>query len=116
METETVFGVIGLVWMVASVFVMGRSIRKGRGLVDVLATRHPETYEELGRPRPSYWASARGRRFGQFLGRREFEDLDDALLSAEFEAFRKSETRLVLSVIGSGLVLGLLVFVMKLSA
>jgi len=107
---ENALGVIGLVWLVGSLLVMARSIRKGRELVDVLARRHPAIYEELEHPRPGYWASARGRRFAQFLGRREFADLDDALLVAEFETYRKSEARQVVSIVAIGAVLATLVF------
>lgn len=107
---ENTLGALGLIWLVGSVLVMARSIRRGRDLVEVLARRHPVIYEEFGRPRPGYWTSARGRRFSQFLGRREHVALDDTSLAAEFEAYRKSEARLVVSIVVIGAVLATLVF------
>jgi len=47
-------------------------------------------------------------RFSQFVGSREFEELADGSLSAEFEAYRKSEARLVLSILASGAAVALL--------
>ena len=47
-------------------------------------------------------------RFAQYVGRREFEDLTDGALSAQFEAYRKSEARLILSIIASGALVSLL--------
>jgi hypothetical protein len=89
---------------------MARFIRVGRALVDALAARHPAVYETLGRPRPGYLESARRTRFAQFVGRREYEKLADASLSAEFEAYRKSEARLIVGIFASGAVVALLVF------
>jgi hypothetical protein len=108
MESEKALGLIALVWLVGSFLLMIRSIREGRDLAEALATRHPETYEALGRPRPGYLESVRRTRFAQFVGRREFEDLADESLSPQFEAYRKSEARLILSILASGLVVVLL--------
>jgi hypothetical protein len=107
MESEKAVGLIALVWLVSSFLLMARSIRRGRDLAEALATRHPETYEALGRPRPGYLESVRRTRFSQFVGRREFEELADGSLSAEFEAYRKSEARLILSILASGAVVAL---------
>ena len=101
---------LALAWLVVSLLLMARSIRKGRELADALAMRHPEKYEALGRPRPGYFESIRRTRFAQFVGRREFESLPDGALSAAFEAYRRSEARLILSVLASGAVVALLAF------
>ena len=110
MESEKTIGLIALVWLIGSFLLMGRSIHRGRDLAEALATRHPEIYEALGRPRPGYFESVRRTRFARFVARREFESLGDGSLSAEFEAFRKSEARLVLSILASGAVLAALAF------
>ena len=99
-ESAVVF--IALGWLVGSVILMARSIRKCRHLADLLATRYPEIYERLGCPRPGYFESVRRTRFRQFIGRREYENLPDHSLSAEFEEFRNSEARLVVSVLAIG--------------
>ena len=108
MESEKALGLMALAWLVGSLLLMVRSIRQGRDLAETLATRHPETYEALGRPRPGYLESVRRTRFAQFVGRREFENLADESLSPQFEAYRKSEARLILSILASGLVVALL--------
>jgi hypothetical protein len=108
MEFEKVVGLVALAWLAGSFLLMARSIRTGRALAEALAARHPETYEALGRPRPGYLESARRTRFARFVGRREFENLRDGSLCAEFEAYRRSEARLVISVIASGAIVALL--------
>lgn len=108
MEIEKAVGLVALAWLVGSFLLMARSIRRARDLTEALATRHPKTYEALGRPRPGYLDSVRRNRFAQFVGRREFENLDDGLLAAQFEAYRKSEARLILSILASGVVVALL--------
>ena len=108
MGLEKTVGLLALAWLVVSFLLMVRSIRRGRELAEALATRHPEEYEALGRPRPGYFESIRRTRFAQFVGRREFESLTDGALSAEFEAYRKSEARLILSILASGAVVALL--------
>ena len=113
MESEKVVGLVALGWLVGSFLLMARSIRSGRDLAEELATRHPATYEALGRPRPGYLESVRRTRFAQFVGRREFEDLSDGWLSAQFEAYRKSEARLVLSILASGVIVILLAFAVR---
>jgi hypothetical protein len=108
MEPGKILAVAALIWLIASFLAMARSIRRGRELAEMLSTRHPETWETLGRPRPGYFESARRTRFAQYVGRREFEDLTDGALSAQFEAYRKSEARLILSIIASGALVSLL--------
>jgi hypothetical protein len=110
MESEKVVGLVSLSWLIGSFLLMARFIRRGRDLAEALATRHPATYEALGRPRPSYLDSVRRTRFAQFVGRREFENLADGSLSAQFEAYRKSEARVVVSILASGVIVVLLAF------
>jgi hypothetical protein len=113
MESEKAIGLIALSWLVCSFLLMARSIRGGRDLAETLAARHPETYEALGRPRPGYLENVRRTRFAQFVGRREFEELSDELLSSQFEAYRKSEARLILSILAAGVVVALLAFAVR---
>lgn len=116
MGFEKAIALIASAWLVGSLLLMARSIRKGRDLADALAARHPEIYQALGRPRPGYFESVRRTRFAQFVGRREFENLADGSLSAEFEAFRKSEARLVISSVASGVLLAALAMVGRYAA
>ncbi len=113
MESEKAVGLVALCWLIGSFLLMARSIRSGRDLAEALATRHPATYEALGRPRPGYLDSVRRTRFAEFVGRREFESLADGPLSAQFEAYRKSEARLVLSILASGGIVALLAFAVR---
>ena len=108
MEPENAVGLIAAIWLVGSLLLMARSIREGRDLAETLAARHPKIYEDLGRPRPGYFESVRRTRFAQFVGRREFEDLDDESLTPQFEAYRKSEARLILFILASGAVIAAL--------
>lgn len=89
---------------------MARSIQNGRGLADELAARHPAIYEELGRPRPGYFENVRRTRFAQFVASHEFENLGDETLSARFESYRKSEARLIVSILVSGAIIAMLTF------
>jgi hypothetical protein len=112
MDVERFIGYIALCWLVGSVLLMARSIRRGCDLAETLAQRDPATYEALGRPRPGYFDSQRRRRFARFVGQREFESLADAALSFRFEAYRKHEARLIPAILASGAavaVLGLVV-------
>jgi len=113
MESEKAVGIVALAWLIGSFLLMSRSIRRGRDLAEQLATRHPATYEALGRPRPGYFESVRRTRFAQFVGRREFENLANGSLSAQFESYRKSEARLVLSIVASGVIVALLAFAVR---
>ena len=110
MNPEKLFGFVALAWLVGSLLLMARSISRGRELAETLARRHPDTYEALGRPRPGYFESVRRTRFAQFVGRLEFEQLSDDLLSAQFESYRKSEARLILSILATGAFVALLAF------
>ncbi len=113
MEPKVIVGLIALGWLICSVLLMARFIRRGLNLVEELATRDPLTYQALGRPRPGYFESARRTRFAQFVGRREYEELTDEWLSAQFEAYRKQEVRFIVSILGSGAVIVLLGFVVR---
>ena len=95
---------------------MARTVRRGQELASTLAVRHPETYQELGRPRPGYLQSVRGARFAKFVARRQFENLGDPALSAQFEEYRRYEARLVLSILASLVVVFLLVLALRHSA
>jgi len=92
---------LAVAWLIGAVLVMGQSIRRGRSLAEKLAERHPEAYEALGRPRPGYLYSVRRDTFAQFVARRGYEDLADPVLTTEFDAYRRSEARLVVSILAS---------------
>jgi hypothetical protein len=104
MEPDKALGLIALGWLIAAMLLMMGTIRRGRELAKKLAARHPEVYEAIGRPIPGYLESVRRRRFAQFVARREFENLGDPALAAQFEAYRRYEARLILSVLASLLV------------
>jgi len=108
MESEKLVAFVALGWLIGAVLLMARSVRRGRELAEVFAARHPERYAAFGRPRPGFLYSVRRNRFGQFLARREFEQLGDPELAARFEDYRKAETRLVLLVLASMVVVALL--------
>jgi hypothetical protein len=116
MELERAVGLIALGWLIGSVLLMARSIRIGRALAEALASRHPSVYEALGRPLPGYLESVRRTRFAQFVARREFEKLADGALSAEFEAYRRSEARLMAGVLTTGGMIALIGLAMRHSA
>ena len=113
MNPEKILALVSLVWLVASVAFMAKSKRHGQRLAEALAMRHPELYEELGRPAPTYFESVKRNRFARFVGRREFENRVDPSLVAQFEAFRKSEARAVMIILGSGALLALLVLLAR---
>jgi hypothetical protein len=113
MEPEKFIGFAALCWLVGSLLLMARSIRRGRDLAEVFAERDPATYEGLGRPRPGYFDSLRRRRFARFVGNREYEGLADATLSSQFEVLRRYEARLIPSILVSGGVVAALGFVVR---
>lgn len=113
MEPEKALAYVALGWLIVAMLLMMRTIRKGRELANKLATRHPEVYEAFGRPRPGYLHSVAARRFAQFVAQREYENLDDQALSSEFEAHRRFEARLVLTLLASLLIVFLLVLVVR---
>ena len=110
---EQVVALVAVAWLIGAVLVMGRSIQHGRSLADKLAERHPEAYETLGRPRPGYLYSERRDRFTQFIARRDYHTLDDPVLASEFEAYRKTEARLVISILVSMMVVFVLVLAVR---
>lgn len=113
MEVDKIIGFIALGWLISAILLSARLIRRGRGLTAALAVKDPETYDALGRPQPGYLQSARRSRFSQFLARREYENLDDPPLSAQFEDYRKSEARLLLFLIGSLIIVFLLILIVR---
>ena len=104
---------VAVAWLIGALLVMGRSIRHGRSLAEKLAERHPEAYEALGRPRPGYLYSVRRDRFAQFVARRGYETLSDPMLASEFDAYRKSEARSVISILASMLVVFFLLLAVR---
>ena len=113
MEIEDLVGLVALIWLIGSLLLMARSIRSGRELAEELARRHPATYEALGRPRPGYLENVRRTQFARFVGRREIKNLADEPLSVQFEAYRKSEARLILSILASGVIVALIGLVLR---
>lgn len=101
MEFEKAVGFIELGWLIGAILLMAGWIRRGRRLAAALAEKHPETYETLGRPQPGYFHSVRRSRFAQFVAHREYEKLGDPELSACFENYRKTEARLLWSLLVS---------------
>lgn len=89
---------LALVWLIGSMLLMMRSIRRGRALAVELALRHPDVYEALGKPRPGYLDSARRDRFARFIARREYETLSDPVLAARFEDYRRAEARTIVAI------------------
>jgi len=95
MNPEKAVALVALGWLAAAWLLMVRVIRRGRDLAEEIATRHPEAYERLGRPRPGYLDSIQRTRFAQFVARREFQELADPPLSERFEEHRKFEARVM---------------------
>lgn len=112
MERETVLGALALAWLIASFLAMSRVIQRGRDLCDALEMRDPETYEALGRPRPTYFENPRRTRFARFVSQREYETLRDGALRADFEAYRKHEARIVVTTIASAVAIASLAAVL----
>ena len=111
MDSDKVLGLIALGWLVGAVLLLARFVRRGQALAATLGTQHPETYEALGRPQPGYLQSVRRSRFARFVASREYEDLGNSALSAQFEDYRKAEARLLLCLLASLGIVALLVFV-----
>ena len=109
MEAEKIAGYIALAWLFASVLLAARLVRRGRALVETLARRYPAVYESLGRPLPGFLFSARRNSFTLFMLHRKYENLDDPVLAARFEAYRKAEGRLLLILLGSLAAVALLI-------
>lgn len=113
MESDQVLGLIAVGWLITAILLAASLIRKGRKLAKALATQHPELYEALGRPQPGYLQSDRRSRFSQFIANREYENLDDPALSAQFEDYRKAEARLLLFLLASLGVVVLLILTLR---
>jgi hypothetical protein len=102
MQSEDAIALLAAAWLACAGSLVVRSVQRGRALADMLAARHPEKYEALGRPRPSYFDSVRRGRFERFVMRCEYLVLDDPALVEEFERHRRSEVRLLVGLL-SGL-------------
>ena len=113
MEVEKLLGVVILGWLIVAVLLMARLVRRGRKLITLLATRHPDTYEALGRPQPGFLQSARRSQFSQFLSRRTYEDIGDPALSAQFSEYRKAEVRLLKLLLVSLVIVALIVLTVR---
>ena len=110
MTSEKAVGIVALAGLVGALLLMARLIQKGRKMVALLAQRHPDTYEALGRPRPGYFHSPRRSSFSRFIASREYMDLADAELCAQFDAYRKDEAKLLISLLGTLAIVAGLVF------
>lgn len=113
MELDQILGLILLGWLVSALVLIAMLIRRGRELVEMFESRHPEIYEELGRPQPSLWHSPRRTRFARFIAGREFEKLEDDRLSRACEGYRKTEIRVLLGIVVSLAVVGSLVLTLR---
>jgi hypothetical protein len=113
MEIEKVLGLIVVGWLIAAVLLMARLVRKGRKLMAVFATRYPETYEALGRPKPGFLQSARRSRFSEFISLRAYKDLCDPALCDQFEEYRKAEVCLLLCSLVSLVIVGVVVLTVR---
>jgi len=113
MGPERAVAYLAVGWLVVALGVLARSLRRGRELADALAARHPQTYEALGRPRPTWLDSVQRDRFARFVGRREFREIADPPLVAEFEAHRRTEVRELAFVLSTLGLVGALVLVVR---
>jgi len=102
MQREDAAALAAAVWLAGAAVLVVRSMYRGRALANVLATRHPEKFEELGRPRPGYFDSIRTGRFERFVMQRGYRELNDPPLVEKFERHRRSEVKLLI-VLLSGL-------------
>jgi hypothetical protein len=105
--SEDTVGAAGAVYLAVSMLLIVAWVRRGRDVIDRLALRHPDRYEELGRPRPGYFDSPRRTRFAQYLSRREYVDLPDPPLVEEFDELRRFEHRMLAALLIGLAALGL---------
>ncbi len=115
MNPETTVAFIALVWLISAGLLIMRSVRRGRALADALAERNPDTFEALGRPRPDYFQSSRGRRFARFVLQREYDKLDDSVLRTRFEDYRGAEQRLLVILLVTLVIVFLLMVAVRFS-
>jgi hypothetical protein len=116
MQHEDAVAFAAAAWLVSAAVLVIRSVRQGRALSDALAARHPETFEELGRPRPGYFDSVRRDCFARFVMRRGYRELDDPPLVDEFERHRRSEVQLLIVLLSGLAVVSLLILWLKRAA
>jgi hypothetical protein len=93
MQAEHAIGVAGAAFfMVCGLLLLG-SVRRGSELCRLFAEGLPDTYAEVGSPRPGYFDSPRRHAYFRFIMQRRFEDLNDPLLLQEFSQLHRSELR-----------------------
>ena len=113
MQQEDAIAFLAAVWLASAALLVVRSVRRGRSLADALATRHPEKFEALGQPRPSYFDSVRRGRFERFVMQRGYRELDDPPLVGAFERHRRSELQLLIGLLSGLGVVSLLILWLK---
>jgi len=112
MNAEKAVAGVALAWLISGVILLTLSVRRGRALSRKFAAQFPEKFEELGQPCPSVLPSVHGSRFAQFLAAKEYLELADSSLRAQFDDHRKRENRLlVLLLLSLGVVGGLIFWV-----
>jgi hypothetical protein len=113
MQHEDAIAVAAAAWLASAAVLVVRSVHRGRVLADALATRHPEKFEELGRPRPGYFDSVRTGRFERFVMQRGYRELNDPPLVEQFERHRGREVRLLIVLLSGLAVVSLLILWLK---
>ena len=103
---ELIVGAVTVAFMVTSALLLIRSVGRGRRIAELLESRHPDEYRQLGRPRPGYFQSARRWRFDQFIMGREYLDLKNPDLIAQCERLRGYNLRVLVFVVSGFVVLG----------
>lgn len=106
-------GYIAVAWLTGAMLLLMRLVRRGKKLAADLAARHPGIYEALGRPQPGFLHSVRRSHFARFVARREYENLGDSALSAEFEDYRQAEARLLIVLLVSLGFVGFLILAVR---
>jgi hypothetical protein len=98
---------MGAAYFIVCGFMLIDSVRRGRELCRLFAKRLPDTYAEMGSPRPDYIDSPRRHAYFRFVMQRRFEDLDDPVLIQEFCQLRRSERRKLVFLLGGFAAFGL---------
>jgi hypothetical protein len=103
---QAVVGTAIAFFSVASLLLV-RSVRQGRALSELLAARHPDGYEKLGRPWPGYFQSARRNRYFRLVMQREYLRIDDPPLMLRFENHRRFQIRFLVFLMVGFVTLGI---------
>jgi hypothetical protein len=103
---ELVVGAVSVMFLGTSALLLVRSVRQGRQIAELLESRYPDEYRQLGRPRPGYFQSVRRWRFDQFIIGREYLDLKDPDLIEQCERLRRYNLRVLTLVVSGFVVLG----------